>query len=86
MLVSGSSADVKRADSQSPSMALSWECTRLRTRSLVIDWIDVICRVVPPAIAPGLRTGPVDDGSFTEGHLARRIAVVAGGVKHAWKY
>ena len=47
----------------------------------VVDRIDVNCRIIAPAMAAGLRAGPVDDGSFAEGHLARRIAVRAGRYK-----
>ena len=45
-----------------------------------------MCRIITPTLAARLRAGPVDDGSFAEGHLARRIACVPAGVKHTWKH
>ena len=52
--------------------------------SLSLTRIEIDCRVIPPAIrSAGLRTRPVDNGSFAEGHLARRITCMSGGIKYA---
>ena len=81
-----SASQIKRADSQSPSNGASRGNVLIYVpESGVIARINYYCRVVTPTSAACLRAGAVDDRSFAQGHLTRRIAVVAGGVKHARK-
>src|SRR5438128_1423862 len=79
-------SQIKRANSQSPSNgACCWNVLVNIPESLVVAWINPYRGVVAPTLAAGLGAGPVDDRSFAEGHLARRIAGVPGRVKHTWK-
>jgi hypothetical protein len=83
-----SAGQIKRADSQSPATGACGGNVLVDVpESRVVTRIGNDCRVVTPAIAArSLRTRPVDDGSFAEGHLSGWIPVVPGGIKDAWKH
>src|SRR5205814_4505133 len=82
-----SASQIERADSQlPPTYASRGDVLIYVPESGVVGWIDVHRRIVAPAVeSGGLRAGPILYRSFAEGHLAGRIAIVAGGVKHARK-
>ena len=82
------SSQVERTDSQPPSGgACRGDVFVDVPESGVVGWVRHECCVVTPTIAAcSLRAGPVLDGTFAESHLARRIAIVSGGVEHARKH